>query len=141
MLKIKKEHIEEIKKQGEEGYPYEICGFMLGKIDYENNIREVKEVLQVENQNKERANDRFEISPKDYLKVEDYAEKNGVQIIGIYHTHPDHPDKPSKTDLMFAQPDMSYIIMSVNNGKAENWRSWELDLEKNEFKEEKVEII
>lgn len=141
MLKIKKEHIEEIKKQGEEGYPYEICGFMLGKIDYENNIREVKEVLQVENQNKERANDRFEISPKDYLKVEDYAEKNGVQIIGIYHTHPDHPDKPSKTDLMFAQPDMSYIVMSVNNGKAENWRSWELDLEKNEFKGEKVEII
>ena len=141
MLKIKKEHIEEIKKQGEKGYPYEICGFMLGKIDYENNIREVKEIFQVENQNKERANDRFEISPKDYLKVEDYAKKKGVQIIGIYHTHPDNPDKPSKTDLMFAQPDMSYIIMSVNNGKAENWRSWELDLEKNEFKEEKMEVI
>ncbi|HIE59491.1 MAG TPA: M67 family peptidase [Persephonella sp.] len=141
MLKIKKEHIEEIKKQGEKGYPYEICGFMLGKIDYENNIREVKEIFQVENQNKERANDRFEISPKDYLKVEDYAKKKGVQIIGIYHTHPDNPDKPSKTDLMFAQPDMSYIIMSVNNGKAENWRSWELDLKKNEFKEEKMEVI
>ncbi len=141
MLKIKKEHIEEIKKQGEKGYPYEICGFMLGIIDYEDNIREVKEVYQVENQNKERANDRFEIAPKDYLKVEDYAEKNGIQIIGIYHTHPDHPDRPSQTDLMFAQPDMSYIIMSVNNGKAENWRSWELDLEKNEFKEEKVEVI
>lgn len=141
MLKIDKGHIEEIKKQGEEGYPYEICGFMLGKIDYENNIREVKEVFQVENQNKERANDRFEISPKDYLEVEDYAEKKGIQIIGIYHTHPDHPDEPSKTDLMFAQPDMSYIIISINNGKAENWRSWELDLEKNEFKEEKVEII
>lgn len=141
MLKIKKEHIEEIKKQGEKWYPYEICGFMLGKIDYENNIREVKEIFQVENQNKERANDRFEISPKDYLKVEDYAKKKGVQIIGIYHTHPDNPDKPSKTDLMFAQPDMSYIIMSVNNGKAENWRSWELDLKKNEFKEEKMEVI
>lgn len=141
MLKIKKEHIEEIKKQGEKGYPYEICGFMLGKIDYENDIREVKEIFQVENQNKERANDRFEISPKDYLKVEDYAKKKGVQIIGIYHTHPDNPDKPSKTDLMFAQPDMSYIIMSVNNGKAENWRSWELDLKKNEFKEEKMEVI
>ena len=141
MLKIKKEHIDEIRKQGEKGYPYEICGFMLGEIDYKNNIRKVKEILQVENQNKERANDRFEISPKDYLKVENYADENNIQIIGIYHTHPDHPDRPSETDLMFAQPDMSYIIMSVNNGKAENWRSWELDLNKNEFKEEKVEII
>jgi len=141
MLKIKKEHIDEIRKQGEKGYPYEICGFMLGEIDYKNNIRKVKEILQVENQNKERANDRFEISPKDYLKVENYADENNIQIIGIYHTHPDHPDRPSETDLMFAQPDMSYIIMSVNNGKAEKWRSWELDLDKNEFKEEKVEII
>jgi proteasome lid subunit RPN8/RPN11 len=141
MLKISKTLIEEIGKQGEEGYPYEICGFMLGNIDYQNNIREVKEIFQVENQNKERANDRFEISPKDYLKVENYAESKGLQIVGIYHTHPDHPDRPSKTDLAFAQPDMSYIIMSVNNGKAENWRSWELDLEEEEFKEEKVELI
>ncbi len=139
MLKIKEDLIKEIAREGEEGYPYEICGFILGKIDYKNNIREAEEVFQVENQNKERANDRFEIDPKDYLKVEDYADKKGIQIIGIYHTHPDHPDRPSQTDLMFAQPDMSYIIMSVKNGKASNWRSWEL--ENNQFIEEKVELI
>lgn len=141
MLKIKKEHIEQIKKQGEKGYPYEICGFLIGKIDYENNIREVLEVYQVENQNKERANDRFEIDPKDYLKVEEYADKNGMQIVGIYHTHPDHPDRPSKTDLMFAQPDMSYIIMSIENGKYKSFGNYVLDLDKNQFVEEKVEIL
>ncbi len=139
MLKIKKEAVEEIKKQGEEGYPYEICGFMLGNIDYQNNIRECIEVYQVENQNKERANDRFEIDPKDYMKVEDYADKKGISIIGIYHSHPDHPDRPSQTDLMFAQPDMSYIIVSVEKGKAVSWKSWELD--KDKFKQEEVEII
>ena len=139
MLKIKKEAVEEIKKQGEEGYPYEICGFMLGNIDYQNNIRECTEVYQVENQNKERANDRFEIDPKDYIKVEDYADKKGISIIGIYHSHPDHPDRPSQTDLMFAQPDMSYIIVSVEKGKAVSWKSWELD--KDKFKQEEVEII
>jgi len=141
MLKIPKDLINKISKQGEEGYPYEICGFLLGKIDYQTDTRKATEVFQVENQNKERANDRFEIAPQDYLKVEEYADKKGIQIVGIYHTHPDHPDRPSKTDLMFAQPDMSYIIMSVNNGKAGEWRSWVLDLDKNEFKEESVEII
>ncbi len=139
MLKIKKEAVEEIKRQSEEGYPYEICGFMLGNIDYQNNIRECTEVYQVENQNKERANDRFEIDPKDYIKVEDYADKKGISIIGIYHSHPDHPDRPSQTDLMFAQPDMSYIIVSVEKGKAVSWKSWELDGDK--FKQEEVEII
>jgi proteasome lid subunit RPN8/RPN11 len=140
MLIIKKSHIDEIKKQGEEGYPFEICGFLIGKIDYKNDTREVHEVYQVENQNKERANDRFEISPKDYIKVEDYAEGKGLQIIGIYHTHPDHPARPSQTDLMFAQPDLSYIILSVKNGKADNWYSWVLNKE-NKFEQEDVKLI
>ncbi len=139
MLKIPKDLVETIKKQGEEGYPFEICGFILGEINYETDERIAKEVFQVENQNKERANDRFEIDPKDYLKVENYADSEGLQIIGIYHTHPDHPDRPSQTDLMFAQPDMSYIIMSINSGEAGNWRSWEL--KNDHFEEEKVEII
>ncbi|SNZ08953.1 Proteasome lid subunit RPN8/RPN11, contains Jab1/MPN metalloenzyme (JAMM) motif [Persephonella hydrogeniphila] len=139
MLKIKKEVVEQIKKQGEEGYPYEICGFLIGSIDYSNNTRTVLEAYQVENRNKERANDRFEIHPKDYLKVEDYAEKKGLMIVGIYHTHPDHPDRPSQTDLRFAQPDMSYIILSVKDGKADKWRSWELVGDR--FEEEGVELI
>ncbi len=139
MLRIKKELIDEIAKQGEKGYPYEICGFLLGNIDYVNNTREALEVFQVENQNKERANDRFEIAPQDYMKVENYADSKGLAIVGIYHTHPDHPDRPSQTDLMFAQPDMSYIIMSVNKGKAEKWRSWEL--KDDHFEEESVQII
>ncbi len=139
MLKIRREAIEEIKKQAEEGYPYEICGFMIGKMDFSTGDRECLEVFQVENQNKERANDRFEIHPKDYMKVEDYAEKKGLMIVGIYHSHPDHPDRPSQTDLMFAQPDMSYIIVSVENGKVKSFKSWEL--KGNAFEEEKVEIM
>jgi len=139
MLKIKKELIHQIKKEGEEGYPYEICGFILGKINYDRDLRTAVEVVQVENQNKERANDRFEIHPKDYLRVERYADKKGIQIIGIYHTHPDHPDRPSETDLRFAQPDMSYIIMSVEKGEASNWRSWKL--KNNSFIQEEVELI
>ncbi|WP_297888672.1 M67 family metallopeptidase, partial [Sulfurihydrogenibium sp.] len=104
----------------------EVCGFILGKNDYQNNVREAVEVIQVENQNKERANDRFDISPKDYMRVEDYADKNNLQIVGIYHSHPDHPDRPSQTDLLYALEDMSYIIVSVQKGKAVSYRSWYL---------------
>ncbi|MGC8868112.1 MAG: Mov34/MPN/PAD-1 family protein [Sulfurihydrogenibium sp.] len=136
MLKIKKNLLEQIKKQSEEGYPYEICGFILGKIDYKNNVRQAVEVIQVENQNKERANDRFEISPKDYMKVEDYADKNNLQIVGIYHSHPDHPDRPSQTDLLYALEDLSYIIVSVEKGKAVSYKSWYL--KDGKFEEEVV---
>ena len=141
MLIISQKLIDEIKKQGEKGYPYEICGFLIGKMDYQTDTREALEVYQVENQNKERANDRFEIDPKDYLKVENYADSKSLQIVGIYHTHPDHPDRPSQTDLMFAQPDLSYIIMSIENGKYKSFRSWILNLDENKFKEEKVKIV
>lgn len=130
MLKISKNLIDEIKNQAKEGYPFEICGFLIGKMDYNTNTREVYEVVQVENQNKERANDRFNISPKDYIKVENYADSKGYQIVGIYHSHPDHPDRPSQTDLQFALPDLSYIIVSVKKGNPISYKSWYLEGDK-----------
>jgi len=136
MLKIRKEILEKITEEAKEGYPFEICGFLIGNIDYQNNIREVILSYQVENQNKERANDRFEISPKDYLKVENFAEEKNLQIVGIYHSHPDHPSRPSQTDLMFAQPDLSYIIISVSKDKINSVQSWYL--EKDRFQEEEI---
>lgn len=143
MLILRRNLIEKIKEQGELGYPYEICGFLLGSIDFKNDIRKVEEVIQVENQNKERANDRFEISPQDYQRVENYAYSKGLDIVGIYHTHPDHPSRPSETDLKFAQHDLSYIILSVKNGKADKWECWVLDNSSKEkkFIKENVEII
>ncbi|MEZ0323797.1 MAG: M67 family metallopeptidase [Hydrogenothermaceae bacterium] len=139
MLVIPTGLLDIIKKQGEEGYPFEICGFMIGKMDYTTSVREVLEVIQVENQNKERANDRFDISPKDYMKIENYADSKGLQIVGIYHSHPDHPDRPSQTDLMYALEDMSYIIISVKNGKTESFRSWYL--KDGKFEEEEVKVV
>jgi len=136
MLKIKKEILKKIKEEAKKGYPFEICGFLIGNIDYQNNLREVILSYQVENQNKERANDRFEISPKDYLKVENFAEEKNLQIVGIYHSHPDHPSRPSQTDLMFAQPDLSYMIISVSKDKINSVQSWYL--EKDNFQEEEI---
>ncbi|MCX7739154.1 MAG: M67 family metallopeptidase [Hydrogenothermaceae bacterium] len=140
MLILNSSLLEQIKTQSEKGYPFEICGFMVGKVDYQSsNIREVFEVVQVENQNRERANDRFEISPKDYMRVEQLADSKGLQIVGVYHSHPDHPDRPSQTDLEYAVEDISYIILSVKGGKVESFRSWYLV--EGEFQEEEVKIV
>ncbi|MFP3158979.1 MAG: M67 family metallopeptidase [Hydrogenobaculum sp.] len=124
MLKIKKELLEKIKSQAEKDYPYETCGIMIGK--EEDGIRVVYELLAVENANKERKNDRYEINPKDYMKAERYADEKGLQIVGIYHSHPDHPDMASKTDEERAFEYLSYIIVSVQKGKAVSFRSFEL---------------
>jgi proteasome lid subunit RPN8/RPN11 len=118
MLKIKKELLEKIKSQAEKDYPYETCGIMIGK--------EEDELLAVENANKERKNDRYEINPKDYMKAERYADEKGLQIVGIYHSHPDHPDMASKTDEERAFEYLSYMIVSVQKGKAVSFRSFEL---------------
>lgn len=124
MLKIRRDLLEVIKLQAERDYPYETCGILIGK--EEDNIRVVYEVFPLENVNKDRKNDRYEISPKDYLKAQNYGDAKNMQIVGIYHSHPDHPDMASKTDEERAFEYLSYIIFSVQKGKAISFRSFEL---------------
>lgn len=83
---------------------------------------------------------KFEIAPKEYLKAEDFAAKNKLVLLGIYHSHPDHPAVPSVSDRVSAQPYFSYVILSVVNKRFSAIRSWKLtdDLQ---FTEEKSVII
>ncbi|NPB06265.1 MAG: M67 family metallopeptidase [Aquificae bacterium] len=134
MLKIKRSELEKLLRQAERDYPYETCGLLLGR--REGDARVVYEVFETPNANKERRRDRYEISPHDYLKAEDYALEKGLEIVGVYHSHPDHPDRPSRFDLERAFPELSYLIVSVRDGKAVSYRSWELENEA--FKEEEV---
>ncbi len=99
----------EFSEHAEKGYPHEICGFMLGKSN-ENDV--VTKIIQVENKAKEKER-RFEINPVDYMKVERTAAIENLDVIGIYHSHPNYPAIPSVQDLKFAQKDFAYIIISV----------------------------
>lgn len=137
MLRVKREALEKMIKQAERDYPYETCGLMLGKS--KDNVREVYEVFETPNSNPDRKHDRYEISPKDYMRAEDYAMSKGLEIVGVYHSHPDHPDRPSQFDLERAFPELSYIIFSVQKGKVVSYRSWELS--GNKFEEEKIEVL
>ena len=107
-------------------YPDECCGFFFGNEDAKGN-RTVTHVLVVNNAKEGDKRRRFEISPKDYLRAEQFADENNLQLLGVYHSHPNHPALPSETDRLSAQPYFSYLIVSVYNQQVKDVRSWRLN--------------
>lgn len=129
--------IETIMKEGEKIFPNEACGFLFGT---EKKQRIIKKVLPIQNAKKGDQSRRFEISAFDYMKAEKYALDNNIQLLGIYHSHPNHPAIASEHDLKVAMPYFSYVIISVLEGRADKIMSWKLKEDKREFQEEKVLI-
>lgn len=125
-----------MQAHAEAGYPNEICGFFYG---LEGDVRQVQLAREVENAKEGDQSDRFQIDPLDYQKAEKYAIDHDLDLLGVYHSHPDHPAEPSEHDRKVAMPWFSYIIISVRDGKAESTRSWQLN-EERQFEEEPVEI-
>ena len=136
MIQFNIRSLEEITKHGEEIFPDECCGFMYGT-ESADGLREVTEVQRVNNAKEGDKKRRFEISPKDYLRAEDHAYNTGKQLLGIYHSHPNHPSIASETDRLSAQPYFSYVIVSVQNGTADSIQSWRLN-EDFQFEEESI---
>jgi proteasome lid subunit RPN8/RPN11 len=79
------------------------------------------------------------ITPEDYLNAELEADRLGLSLIGVFHSHPDHPNRPSEFDRDWAQPFFSYIITSVDSGKTIESRSWRLLEDRSQFVEEKIQ--
>jgi proteasome lid subunit RPN8/RPN11 len=117
-------------------FPDECCGFFFGSEDKTGN-RMVTDVLIVNNSKQGDKKRRFEIAASDYLEAERYADENNVQLLGVYHSHPNHPAIPSEHDRVAAQPYFSYLIISVLEKKLGPIRSWRLD-EESRFEEEEV---
>ncbi len=138
MLKISQELLKKIHTLGEEAYPEEGVGFLFGT---EADPRQVVTIYPVANaREKEARHNRYTVAPQDIIRADEEAEKMGLRIIGVFHSHPDHPNKPSEFDLKWATPYFSYIITSVQNGKATESRSWRLNEEREGFNEEAIEV-
>lgn len=135
-LQINLQSQKTMESHAERIYPNECCGFLFGT---EGKIRAIDQVLEVANNQLGDQRKRFEISPVDYMKAERYAVENDLDLLGIYHSHPDHPAIPSKHDFRQAVPFFSYIILSVRHGQSRKITSWRLN-EDNEFEQEKVSI-
>lgn len=124
-----------ILRAGEAGYPDEVCGLLLGR--RQAGDATVCALHAARNVHPERTADRFLIEPLDYLDAERAAAAGGLEVVGVWHSHPDHPAQPSATDREFAWAGWSYPIVSVQAGVAAELRSWRLDGEA--FREEEVQ--
>jgi proteasome lid subunit RPN8/RPN11 len=135
-------------------YPEECCGLLLGPIDGESDLRQVLEVRPMENQwrpelgvlsgttSPDEAVDRrrrYWIDPKDLLKAQKDARDRNWQVIGVYHSHPDHPAIPSERDRAMAWSGYSYPIVSVQSGQVVAVQSWRLQ-EDGHFKPEPITV-
>ncbi len=128
-----------ISAHGEETYPFEGAGLMLGL--EENNERYVKQLIFLENaKDLSEQHNRYLITAEDMLNAELTASSQDLTILGIFHSHPDHPSLPSEYDREFAIPWYSYLITSVIQGKASGSRCWRLKDDRSSFKEEEIII-
>ncbi|MEK7793518.1 MAG: M67 family metallopeptidase [Candidatus Hydrogenedentota bacterium] len=126
-----------IAAHGESTFPHECCGFMLGKANGAE--RQVRELLSAENEREDGArHNRFVITPEAYLRGDKAARAKGLDIIGFYHSHPNAPAKPSQYDLDHAWPWYSYVIVSIQDGKAADMTSWVLAEDRREFGQEEI---
>jgi proteasome lid subunit RPN8/RPN11 len=139
MLSITDNALREIRAHGETTYPHECCGFLLGGID--GRRRRVVSLLSAENVHEENHARRFLITPKAYMLAERDARARGEDIVGFYHSHPGHPARPSQYDLDHAWPNLSYIIVSIQNGEAADLTSWVLTDDRKAFDGEEIERI
>jgi len=154
-LKLIEQQAEAIRRHGVEDYPSECCGVLLGEADGSGKIvREVvrlrnlrqdpkraQEVLPVDDTARETERNRFLIDPHDQLRVEKAARRRGLDVLGYYHSHPDHPARPSNYDREHGWPWYSYIILSVEKGKAKDLTCWVLSQDGSAFESEQVEVL
>lgn len=135
MIRIESEALQIMANDSKTAYPDECCGFMYGR--QEGDERVITMALPIDNAATENRKRRFVISPMDYMKGERYAVENDLELLGIYHSHPNHPAIPSEHDRVAAQPFFSYVILSVMEDGVKSVRSWLLN-EDEQFDEEQV---
>lgn len=125
MLKISKTELDGLRQHGEETYPHECCGVLLGQVD--GDTRVVTSVERCGNTRKDSPQNRYNIDPAELVCIQREGRKRGEDIVGFYHSHPDHPARWSATDLAEAHWfGCSYVITSVEQGKAALTNSFEL---------------
>ncbi|MBI4167247.1 MAG: M67 family metallopeptidase [Acidobacteria bacterium] len=154
-LSIEQKTVDAIRQHGARDYPNECCGMLLGQADGDQkrvleavplrNLRtvpaEAQKLLPLESPGRESERNRFLIDPREQIRVEKEARARGVDVVGYYHSHPDHPARPSNYDREHAWPWYSYVILSVTQGQPADLTGWVLTENRERFDPEPVEIL
>lgn len=144
MITLSTTHLSEIQNHAQEVYPDECVGALLGDLAYATLTKTVYETVRLDNQwddsDTETKRRRFKVTAFDYQHVESLAQEKGMDLLGFYHSHPDHPAIPSETDLKYAWPVFSYLILPIHQGKPGDCLSYLLS-DEGEFIAEKLSIL
>jgi proteasome lid subunit RPN8/RPN11 len=136
-LVLSQEILRRIHADGEQAYPEEGAGLLLGSLT--NGDKVVASIRPVSNAREDAArHNRYLLTPTDYLEGELEASRQGLDVLGVFHSHPDHPNRPSEFDREWAMPWFSYLITSVQGGTAVESRSWLLSEDRTVFSEETI---
>jgi proteasome lid subunit RPN8/RPN11 len=141
MLTINETVMRELEAHVEAAYPNEGAGLLLGTATADG--KQVAAVLALENrwEGAEHAKrHRFLLTARDMLRGEQEAARRGLDVVGVFHSHPDHPAEPSGFDREWAPPWYSYIITTVAHGRAARSRSWRLHEDRSGYREEPIQI-
>jgi proteasome lid subunit RPN8/RPN11 len=137
MIRVASEPWREMVEHARATYPNECCGAMLGKVDSEE--KEVLVAMRLENSSAGSQAARYELRPEDLLAADKEARRQGMDLVGIYHSHPDCDAYFSKTDLENSCPWYSFIVLSIQKGEFHHANSWLPDAE--QTKAEKEDLI
>ena len=142
MLKLTEQVYNAIRQHGEETYPHECCGVLLGRLQADGN--EVEDAVRAGNTRTDSAHNRYHIAPQELVRIQRQGRERGLDIVGFYHSHPDHPAQWSKTDFAEAHwLGCSYVITAVAKGKAGQTNSFLLtgiSEDDKAFQDEMIEV-
>ena len=138
MIQISEALLQAIRDHGRRSFGDEACGVMYGRS--RDGEKDVLVVQPLENSRDGERHRRFLITPKDYTRAEKEASARGLELLGFYHSHPNHPAYPSGYDLDHAWPFFSYVIVSVEKGEPKEIRSFVIDDDRRDFTEEEIRV-
>jgi proteasome lid subunit RPN8/RPN11 len=121
-LRLDATALEPILRHCQEAYPLECCGLLVGTAEGE--LRVALEAPRAANLETERPADRYTLDPNAFVEADRDARARGLDVVGIYHSHPDHPSRPSTLDLERAWEGYSYLIVEVTRGGVASYQSW-----------------
>jgi proteasome lid subunit RPN8/RPN11 len=149
-LKMSADIAQRIRQHGAETYPHECCGALLGRDNVDGEattaggvqlpLREVAASYPLTNRRDDSPHNRFSVTAEDVREAEKAARDKNLDVVGWYHSHPDHPAKPSQYDREHAWPWYSYVIVSVANGKPADMTSWRLSDDRSDYACEEITI-
>lgn len=138
-LFISHRHLHTIGRHASVSYPDECCGVLIGRAQEGGTF--VERVLSVGNEREDSRHNRYLISPETILAAHKEARALGLDVVGYYHSHPDHPARPSDFDREHAWPGVSYLIVSVEKRNVVDTRSWRLNDDRESFDEEVIDQV